>query len=61
MLCFSLELPRALAEGALFASSERILRWLPSGDGHPVVVLPGFLGDDHSTTRCATTCAASAT
>jgi pimeloyl-ACP methyl ester carboxylesterase len=49
MLCFSLELPRALAEGALFASSERILRWLPSGDGHPVVVLPGFLGDDHST------------
>jgi pimeloyl-ACP methyl ester carboxylesterase len=50
MLCFSLEVPRALAEGALFASSERILRWLPSGDGHPVVVLPGFLGDDHSTT-----------
>ena len=37
MLCFSLEVPRALAEGALFVSSERILRWLPSGDGHPVV------------------------
>jgi pimeloyl-ACP methyl ester carboxylesterase len=50
MLCFGLELPRALAEGVLFASSERILRWLPAGDGHPVVVLPGFLGDDHSTT-----------
>jgi pimeloyl-ACP methyl ester carboxylesterase len=49
MLCFSLELPRALAEGALFASAERILRWLPAGDGHPVVVLPGFLGDDHTT------------
>jgi len=49
MLCFSLEVPRALAEGALFASSVRILRWLRAGDGHPVVVLPGFLGDDHST------------
>jgi pimeloyl-ACP methyl ester carboxylesterase len=49
MLCFTLEFPRALAEGALFASSERLLRWLPSGDGHPVVVLPGFLADDYST------------
>jgi pimeloyl-ACP methyl ester carboxylesterase len=50
MLCFSLEVPRALAEGALFAPSECLLRWLRSGDGHPVVVLPGFLGDDHATT-----------
>ena len=49
MLSFTLELPRALAEGAWFASSEGLLRWLPSGDGHPVVVLPGFLGDDSST------------
>ena len=38
-----------MAEGALFASAQTFLRWLPSGDGHPVVVLPGFLGDDHST------------
>src|SRR4051812_18335255 len=50
MLCFSLEVPRALAEGALFAPSECLLHWLRSGDGHPVVVLPGFLGDDHATT-----------
>ncbi len=40
---------RALAElvGALTASP--LLRLAPPGDGHPVLVLPGFLADDVST------------
>jgi pimeloyl-ACP methyl ester carboxylesterase len=29
--------------------AEPLLRLAPSGDGHPVIVLPGFLGDDRST------------
>jgi pimeloyl-ACP methyl ester carboxylesterase len=49
VLSFSLELPRSVAEGALFASSHAILRRLSSGDGHPVLVLPGFMADDRST------------
>ena len=49
VLCFGLELPRSVAEGALFASSHAILRCLSPGDGHPVLVLPGFLADDRST------------
>jgi pimeloyl-ACP methyl ester carboxylesterase len=49
MLCFGLEFPRAVAEGALFASSGALLRLARPGDGHPVLVLPGFLADDRST------------
>ncbi len=42
-------LPRSVAEGALFTSSHAVLRRLSPGDGHPVLVLPGFLADDRST------------
>ncbi len=48
-LCFGLEFPRAVAEGAFFASSTALLRRGRRGDGHPVLVLPGFLADDRTT------------
>ncbi len=41
---------RALAELGTFAATAPVLsRVLPSGGGRPVLVLPGFLADDHST------------
>jgi pimeloyl-ACP methyl ester carboxylesterase len=46
---FGLELPRTVAEYALFLAAEPLLRFAPSGDGHPVLVLPGFLADDRTT------------
>jgi pimeloyl-ACP methyl ester carboxylesterase len=46
---FALEMPRAAQElvARIFASPG--LRTAPKGDGHPVLVLPGFTGSDGST------------
>lgn len=43
------EAPRALAELASFVALRPALSFLPHGDGHPVMVLPGFLASDSST------------
>ncbi|MDB5696747.1 MAG: Alpha/beta hydrolase [Sphingomonas bacterium] len=44
------ELPRAIAEwGALAVSMGTLLATAPRGDGHPVLVLPGFMTSDTST------------
>jgi pimeloyl-ACP methyl ester carboxylesterase len=43
------EAPRALAELASFVALRPALSFLPKGDGHPVLVLPGFLASDTST------------
>ena len=41
------EAHRALVEVlTLNFSRRRLLKMVPTGDGHPVMVLPGFLGDD---------------
>ena len=40
---------RASIELGTFVLSAPILRRAPRGDGHTVVVLPGFLADDRST------------
>ena len=37
---------RAAGEFALLALSRRWLRKMPAGDGHGVMILPGFMGDD---------------
>ncbi len=44
-----LEGPRALAEAATFLPSLPILLQARRGDGHPVLVLPGYIADDGST------------
>ena len=43
------ELPRAMGELASFVALRPALSFLPRGDGHPVLVLPGFLASDTST------------
>ena len=43
------EIPRAVAELAWFRASRRLLLHAPRGDGHPVLVMPGFLASDRST------------
>jgi pimeloyl-ACP methyl ester carboxylesterase len=43
------ELPRALGELGAFATAAPLLQTLPRGDGHRVLVIPGFMGDDRST------------
>jgi pimeloyl-ACP methyl ester carboxylesterase len=43
------EWPRALGEYAAMTVARPLLRRAPRGDGHPVVVLPGFLAGDVST------------
>jgi len=43
------ELPRALGELTAFAHAAPFLQTLPRGDGHRVLVVPGFMGDDRST------------
>ncbi|MCR9279201.1 MAG: alpha/beta hydrolase [Pseudomonadaceae bacterium] len=43
------EAPRMAAELASFATAYPLLRRAPRGDGHPVLVLPGFLAGDDST------------
>ncbi|HST80619.1 MAG TPA: hypothetical protein VLL08_02635 [Kineosporiaceae bacterium] len=49
-LCLYLSEPgRALAELGLYSAARPFALALPFGDGHPVLVLPGLLGDDVST------------
>lgn len=44
------ELPRALIElGTLFLEARSLIAEAPKGDGHPVLVLPGFMTGDGST------------
>jgi pimeloyl-ACP methyl ester carboxylesterase len=45
----ALEPPRAAAEMAALVAASLLLRFAPRGDGHPVVVLPGFMAGDNST------------
>ena len=45
----ALEAPRAVGEMGAYAASALMLRSLPRGDGHPVLVLPGFTASDLST------------
>ena len=40
--------PRALLETALLPASLPLLLQAPQGDGHPVLLLPGFLADEKS-------------
>src|SRR5918994_5089959 len=49
LLLGAFEQQRALAELVGFDVSLPVLRRMPPGDGHPVLVLPGFLADDWST------------
>ncbi|MFM9828901.1 MAG: esterase/lipase family protein [Sphingomonas sp.] len=44
------ELPRALAEFSSLGAAAPLLALAPRGDGHPVMVLPGFVTSDVSTT-----------
>lgn len=43
------EAPRAILEFASFIALRPALSFLPRGDGHPVLVLPGFFASDTST------------
>lgn len=43
------ELLRAMAEMSFLPLASPILRRAPKGDGHPVLVLPGFAANDRST------------
>jgi dienelactone hydrolase len=45
----ALELPRAAGEYGLLAAAVPLLARSPRGDGHSVLVLPGFTADDVST------------
>ena len=40
---------RAIFELGSFVQLRLFMRYLPTGDGHPVIVLPGFLASDAST------------
>ncbi|HEX2073975.1 MAG TPA: alpha/beta hydrolase [Geodermatophilus sp.] len=40
---------RAVADFGLYLAARPLIPRLPQGDGHPVLVLPGLLGDDVST------------
>ena len=51
-----LEAPRLVLESATLAPSVPVLWRAPRGDGHPVMVLPGFWAGDQSTC-CASICA----
>lgn len=44
-----LEPGRTVAELAMLPLMQQFLRQAPSGDGHPVMVLPGFMAGDSST------------
>ena len=43
------ETVRAMSELTLLGLTSPLLRLVPHGDGHPVLVCPGFLGGDKST------------
>lgn len=45
----ALEVPRVAADAALLGPAWPLLRRCPKGDGHPVLVLPGFTASDVST------------
>jgi len=47
---FLVEGQRALLEGLSLPAAGPLLRGAPRGDGQPVLVLPGFMADDTSTT-----------
>src|SRR6516165_214322 len=49
MLLFALEGQRALLEAVSLVPASPLLRSAPQGDGHPVLVLPGFGAGDEST------------
>ncbi len=49
VLLFATEGIRALMEYGTFYATQPILQKVGSGDGHPVLVLPGFLTNDFST------------
>jgi pimeloyl-ACP methyl ester carboxylesterase len=40
------EAPRAMVDYSTLALSRPLLRKMPRGDGHGVMVIPGFMGDD---------------
>jgi len=44
-----IEAPRALTEASILLAARRLLTDLPRGDGHPVLIIPGFLATDRST------------
>jgi len=44
-----LEAPRALTEASTLVAARKLLQNLLPGDGHPVLILPGFLASDRST------------
>lgn len=44
------EFQRALLELGMLAQAAPLLATAPAGDGHPVLVIPGYLGTDGSTT-----------
>ncbi len=46
---FALEQARALGDLASFRARRSLRSQAPRGDGHPVLVLPGFLAGDYST------------
>jgi len=46
---FAQEQLRAVGEFASFRARRRMLRKTPRGDGHPVLVMPGFLAPEFST------------
>ncbi|MGY1730532.1 esterase/lipase family protein [Geodermatophilus sp. SYSU D01045] len=43
------EVSRAMADYGLYLAARPLLPRLPTGDGHPVLVLPGLMADDMST------------
>ena len=43
------EVSRSMLELAWFYTSTALLPWKKNGDGHPVMVLPGFMASDNST------------
>ena len=45
----ALELPRTVLEMGSLAASAPYLQFVERGDGHPVIVLPGFTASDQST------------
>jgi pimeloyl-ACP methyl ester carboxylesterase len=49
VLALGLELPRSVTELAVFVSAAPFMFAAPKGDGHPVLVLPGFMADDRTT------------
>ncbi len=49
MSLFVREQGRAMGELAAFRGRAKLYRSAPRGDGHPVLVLPGFLAGDYST------------